>query len=164
MSVTIKNELSTGRPKKEDYIKDFNELLATIAIVAQNLRSLHWLVEGKMFQRFHQLFGDYYDTEADRMDVIAERIIMLQATPFQTYSEYIENSKIEEIKDVIKPCKGLKLYRQMNKALISLERQLIAKSEKLNDYVTTDMLIKCLTEREKQNWMMQATLKEFKDE
>jgi starvation-inducible DNA-binding protein len=46
------------------------------------LRVLHWNIKGKNFFELHLKFEEFYTDEKVKIDLIAERILTLQAKPY----------------------------------------------------------------------------------
>ena len=55
-----------------------------------NLRGFHWNIKGHGFFVLHSKFEDLYNGAAEKVDEIAERILMLGGTPANKYSDYLK--------------------------------------------------------------------------
>ena len=75
------NNIGLDTAKTGRTIEKLNKLLSDYQIHYQNLRGFHWNIKGKSFFTLHSVFEKYYDQAAERVDEIAERILMLGGTP-----------------------------------------------------------------------------------
>ena len=75
----------------------------------QNLRALHWNIKGKMFFMLHAKYEEFYTEASEVIDEIAERILMLNETPFHTFEDYISNSMIKAVKNVNEANQSIKI-------------------------------------------------------
>ncbi|HOH54849.1 MAG TPA: ferritin-like domain-containing protein, partial [Paludibacteraceae bacterium] len=62
-------------------VEALQQLLADYQIFYTNLRGFHWNLKGKDFFINHAKFEELYDNAAEKVDEIAERILMLGGTP-----------------------------------------------------------------------------------
>ena len=114
------NNIGLDTAKTGRTIEKLNKLLSDYQIHYQNLRGFHWNIKGKSFFTLHSVFEKYYDQAAERVDEIAERILMLGGTPMHTYQDYLDNSSLPVYQNVeqcpMKPIADvLKRYQQAYK-------------------------------------------------
>lgn len=62
-------------------------LLADFQVYYTNLRGLHWNIRGRGFFTLHEKFETLYNDTAEKIDEIAERILMLGGVPENRFSE-----------------------------------------------------------------------------
>ncbi len=77
-------------------INKLNKSVANLQVLYVKLHNYHWNVKGPQFFSIHQVTESYYDYIAQQYDVIAERILQLEAKPLTTLTEYLENATIKE--------------------------------------------------------------------
>ena len=65
-----------------------------------NLRGFHWNIKGHNFFVLHSQFEKMYDDTAEKVDEIAERILMLGGTPANKFSDYLKVANINEVDKV----------------------------------------------------------------
>ena len=99
---------------------------------------------------YHQL------TTAEKIDEIAERILMLGGVPENRFSEYLKGSCVKEVGEVSCGHEAVEIVLDTYKILIEKERKLIDLANDANDAVTADMLTGYLKEQEKMVWMFVA--------
>ena len=121
-------------------VLSLQQLLADFQIHYANLRGFHWNIKGHGFFVLHSKFEDLYNGAAEKVDEIAERILMLGGTPANKYSDYLKMAQIKEVDGV-------------NKAD---ERKILSLASSHNDEVTVAMMSDYLKEQEKMVWMLTA--------
>lgn len=139
-------------------VNELQFLLADLQIYYTNLRSFHWNIKGKGFFELHNKFEDMYSDVADKIDEIAERILMLGGTPENKFSEYLKKSRISEIGAVTNTEDALHNILETLSHLIAVERKIIELASNYNDEVTSSQLSDYLVEQEKEVWMILAYL------
>ena len=81
----------------EKTVNGLQELLANLQVYYSNLRGFHWNVKGIEFYGLHAKLEEFYDDTAEKVDEVAERILMLGGVPAHNFSEYLKTSTIKEI-------------------------------------------------------------------
>jgi len=142
----ILNSLGLDQEKTKELANDLNILLANFQTYYQNLRGIHWNIKGKRF--------------FDLVDLIAERVLTLGATPFHTFKDYIENAQVPVGKNISQDEKAVNLIVDSLSELLKIERAILNKSGDANDEGTNSMMSDFITEQEKTVWMMKAWLNE----
>lgn len=71
--------------------------LANLNILYIKLHNLHWNVVGVGFFDLHQKTGELYESVAEKLDAVAERIKMLGCYPPASMRDYLEIGTIEEL-------------------------------------------------------------------
>ena len=77
-------------------VLSLQQLLADFQIHYANLRGFHWNIKGHGFFVLHSKFEDLYNGAAEKVDEIAERILMLGGTPANNYTQRRSNSGHDE--------------------------------------------------------------------
>lgn len=151
-----------GLPIKEskELVSDLNVLLANFQVYYQNLRGLHWNIRGKRFFDLHVKFEEFYNDSQLKIDMIAERVLTLGGKPLHTFSDYIENSKLEVGKNISKDEEAIQLILQSLGSLLSIERKILNDSGEINDEGTNSMMSDFISEQEKTIWMLKAWMEE----
>lgn len=62
-------------------VRSLQQLLADFQVHYMNLRGFHWNIQGHGFFVLHSKFEEMYDDTAEKVDQIAERILMLGGVP-----------------------------------------------------------------------------------
>ena len=132
------------------------QLLADFQIYYTNLRNLHWNVKGHSFFIMHEKYEEMYNSVAEHVDEIAERILQLGGTPESKFSEYLKIATIKELGKVECGKEAMEHILNYFKNLIAQERALIALADEANDDVTADLMTGYIAAQEKTVWMLLA--------
>ena len=148
--------LHLNETKVAGVVSALNRLLADFQVHYTNLRGMHWNIKGHGFFVLHEKFEEMYDDTAEKVDEIAERLLMLGSTPENKFSEYLKTAKIKEVSDISCSCEAVDHILETYRYLIGEERKLIELAGEAGDDVTADLLTGYLKEQEKLAWMLVA--------
>lgn len=132
------------------------QLLADFQVFYTNLRGLHWNVKGKGFFILHNQFEELYNNTAEKIDEIAERILMLDGVPAHNFSEYLKISKVKESAYISDGETGLMHILDTYKLFIASERNILSIASEGTDEGTVAMMSDYIKEQEKMVWMLVA--------
>lgn len=128
----------------------------TLYLKTQNF---HWNVTGPQFQSLHALFMTQYTDLALANDEIAERIRALGEFAPGSYKAFSKLASIKEAEE------GTTQAVQMVKALVKDQTTLVKTlntclkaAQKAGDDPTTDLMIRRITQHEKNRWMLESSL------
>lgn len=155
----MKNLIGIDKKKAKKLSKNLNELLANYQMFYQNLRGLHWNIQGKEFFELHLKFEELYDDAVIKIDEIAERILTLEGEPLHTFSDYINTAEIKEEKGINNGITGVEICVKNFSTLISKEREILELSDEAKDEGTNSLMSDYITETEKTLWMLSSYLK-----
>lgn len=153
--------------KTLDYIKldasaagnvvvELQQLLADFQVYYTNLRGFHWNIKGNQFFVLHSQFESMYNDAAEKVDEIAERILMLGGIPVNKFSEYLKVARIKEVDNVTTADESLKNVLNTYSHLIEKERQILSLASNAGDEVTVALMSDYLKQQEKTVWMLCA--------
>ena len=148
--------MNLNEAKVANVVSALNQLLADFQVHYTNLRGMHWDIKGHGFFVLHEKFESMYDDTAEKVDEIAERLLMLGSTPENKFSEYLKVAKVKEVSGISCGSDAVDHILDTYKHLISEERKVIELAEAANDVVTADLLTGYLKEQEKMVWMLVA--------
>ena len=137
-------------------IEHLQQLLADFQVYYTNLRGFHWNIKGHDFFVLHSQFEKMYDDTAEKVDEIAERILMLGGTPANKFSDYLKVANISEVDKVSNGEQALNNILQSISYLIGEERKILSIASQAGDEVTVSMMSDYLKEQEKLVWMLTA--------
>ncbi|MCD7939341.1 MAG: DNA starvation/stationary phase protection protein [Bacteroides intestinalis] len=137
-------------------VSALHQLLADFQVYYTNLRGFHWNIKGHGFFVLHEKFESMYDDAAEKVDEIAERILMLGGVPENKFSEYLKVVKIKEVSDVACGSDAVSNILETYGYLIGEERKIIELANEAGDDVTADLMTGYLKEQEKMVWMLVA--------
>jgi DNA-binding ferritin-like protein (oxidative damage protectant) len=139
-------------------IDGLQTLLATLQVYYTNLRGFHWNVKGIQFKGLHERYEELYDDAANKVDEVAERILMLGGVAVHNYSDYLKTSSIKETGVVSDGKEIAKLLLDYLKELIGQERKVLETASDNNDEGTVDLLTGFISGQEKDVWMLVSYL------
>ncbi|MCW1735119.1 Dps family protein [Anaerorudis cellulosivorans] len=142
----------------EKVAHELQTLLADLQVYYANLRGFHWNVKGQEFFNLHAKYEEMYDDAADKVDQVAERILMLGGVPEHNYSEYLKKSAIKETGVVSDGKEIANLLLSYLKELIGQERKILETASEGNDEGTANLMSDMILEQEKMVWMLTAYL------
>lgn len=76
--------------------KKLNALLANYEVLLRKLQAYHWYVTGPTFFADHAQLEVFYDQAFAAIDEIAEKMLMIGATPYASLRDCLEAATIEE--------------------------------------------------------------------
>ncbi|MEG0796714.1 MAG: Dps family protein [Odoribacter sp.] len=135
-----------------------NVLLANYQIYYQNLRGFHWNIKGNRFFVLHAKFEELYNDAMVKADEIAERVLMLGATPLHSYARYEKVASIQARENVTEGDVCLKAVMEDVLVLLQEERAIMAAASEAGDDGTLDLLNPYISGQEKLLWMLNAYL------
>ena len=147
-------KLNAGTSKET--VNALQQLLADYQVFYTNLRGLHWNVKGNHFFLLHEQFENLYNNTAEKVDEIAERILMLDGVPAHNFSEYLKVSKVEESNYISDGETGLKHVLDTYSHFIASERDILKLASDAEDESTVAMMSDYIKEQEKMVWMLVA--------
>ena len=137
-------------------VASLKQLLADYQVFYTNLRGFHWNIKGHNFFVHHSQFEKMYDDTAEKVDEIAERILMLGGTPANKFSDYLKVANVNEVDKVSNGDEALNNILQSISYLIGEERKILSIASQAGDEVTVSMMSDYLKEQEKLVWMLTA--------
>ena len=140
-------------------VQSLNGFLADMQVFYQNLRGMHWNVEGPLFFQLHEKFEEFYNKTADQIDEVAERIRMYDQEPLHAFSDYLSVAELEEIKHVSDGRKAAGYVLQQSDDLLTKMNQILAKANASDDEATSALFSDLIRDFEKRNWMLRSFLK-----
>ncbi|MFD1360424.1 Dps family protein [Lentibacillus salinarum] len=138
-------------------INFLNQLLSNYFVMYVKLHRYHWFIQGKHFFELHKQFEDMYQTFAEDLDAIAERVLMIDGKPLATMSKYLKEATLEEAtaddKEDEITAKLIEDYQQIIK---EIKEKGIPYASEQDDEPTLDLLISLQGKLEKYVWMLHA--------
>ncbi|WP_297904175.1 Dps family protein [uncultured Parabacteroides sp.] len=132
------------------------QLLADYQVFYTNLRGFHWNIKGHGFFVLHGKFEELYNDTAEKVDELAERILMLGGEPENRFSEYLKVAHVKEVSNVSCGDEALGNILDTYGYLIAEERKLLSLASEAGDEATVALMSDYLKEQEKLVWMLVA--------
>ncbi|MDR1938854.1 MAG: DNA starvation/stationary phase protection protein [Tannerellaceae bacterium] len=142
--------------KTSKVIAGLQQLLSDYQVFYTNLRGLHWNIKGHGFFVLHSKFEELYDDAAEKVDEIAERILMLGGAPVNKFSEYLKTAQVKEVSGITCCDQALTNVLDTYSLLIEEERSLLALASEAKDEATVSLISDYLKGQEKLVWMLVA--------
>ncbi|HLQ40829.1 MAG TPA: Dps family protein [Tetragenococcus sp.] len=137
-----------------------NQLVADLSQFSVVIHQTHWYMRGPEFLTLHPLMDEFMDEINDQLDVISERLIALDGSPYSTLQEFADHTGIEdEIGTWGRPIpERMEILVSGYRYLADLYQKGIDISGAEGDDSTQDIFIAYKTDLEKKIWMVQAKL------
>lgn len=143
----------TGSKKVVDSLQ---LLLADLQVYYTNLRNFHWNIKGRGFFQLHEKFEHLYNDVNDKVDEVAERILMLGGVPESKFSNYLKVARLQEEDPQSDGMKAIDSILNTLSHLLVEERKIMELASENNDEVTLSMMSDYLAKQEKEVWMLTA--------
>ncbi|GAA0444919.1 Dps family protein [Lentibacillus halophilus] len=138
-------------------INFLNQLLSNHFVMYVKLHRYHWFVQGPHFFQLHDMFEDMYTAMANDIDVIAERVLMIDGKPLATMSKYIKEATLDEASADDKENEMIaRLVTDYQQIIKEIKKEGIPYASEENDGPTMDLLITLQGKMEKYVWMLGA--------
>jgi starvation-inducible DNA-binding protein len=160
MSTNEKNNVGLEQNALNPVIAKLGEVLANYQVFYTNLRGFHWNIQGDKFFELHELYEEYYNEMAEKIDEVAERIVMLGGVPENNFSSYLKISEVKEISKVFDWKTGVKNVLETLQLFVGKLRELHALAIKSGDHGTVSLANHGIKLFEKKIWMLSAYLKD----
>lgn len=142
----------------ENVVKELQVLLSDFQVFYTNLRGFHWNIKGRGFFQLHEAYEKMYDNTAEKVDEVAERILMLGGVPAHNFSDYLKTSRIKETGVVSNGDEIANLILESLKTLIAQERAILSIASEGSDEATVALMSDFISEQEKTVWMVTSYL------
>lgn len=138
----------------KNVVSALQQLLADYQVYYTNLRGFHWNVKGRDFFVMHAQFENMYNNASEKIDEIAERILMLDGVPAHNFSDYLKSSKVKESGYVSNGDEGVAHVMETISYFIQSERNILKLASETGDEATVAMMSDYIKEQEKLMWML----------
>lgn len=144
--------------KSAGLTKCLKDIQADTVILYLKTLNYHWHVKGPAFYVLHEMFESQYESLAEAIDEIAERLVQLGEKAPGTTNAILQHASIKESDHLPKADAMIKDLVQAHTTVAELCKKGISAANKNSDDVTADLLIGRLKEHEKVLWMLQSSL------
>jgi starvation-inducible DNA-binding protein len=156
--MTVTDYTGIKKEGAEAIVLVLSGLLADLQIFYANMRGFHWNIKGKSFFALHAKFEEQYDSIAEKVDEVAERMLMLGGTPENNYSHYLNLATVTEVSGISCDAEIVSSILDSYKIIIAKERVIAKVASERGDEVTASLMTDYLKEHEKTVWMLVAFL------
>jgi starvation-inducible DNA-binding protein len=152
------NSIGLNEQQSKQLASLLNEFLSNYQVFYMNARGYHWNIKGDKFFELHLKFEELYNDSLLKIDEIAERILTLGFTPVHTFSDYIQQSAIKEVRNVKDGRKAVSNILDSIKILLLTERKILDLSSQAGDEGTNALMSDYIRQQEKMVWMYSSYL------
>ena len=135
-----------------------NDLLANYQVFYMNVRGFHWNIKGDKFFELHLKFEELYDDLIIKIDEIAERVLTLGEAPVHSFTDYLKQSAVAEVKNVSDGHASVQSILNSFEILLGKQREILRLSDDAGDEGTNALMSDYIREQEKLVWMYSAFL------
>jgi starvation-inducible DNA-binding protein len=136
-----------------------NARLADGLDLHSQIKVAHWNIKGPQFPSLHPLFETFAVSLANHNDSIAERAVTLGAKAYGTSRHVAASSRLAEYPQVTtRDMEHVKLLAERFETYLDGLRESRSAAEELKDTDTVDLLTGIITEFEKHDWFLRASL------
>lgn len=159
-TVTHALPLELEEPVRLEMTEQLNQMLADTMTLRDLYKKSHWQVAGPTFYQLHLLYDKHFGEQAELVDEIAERIMLLGGLSIAMAPDVAETTRIE------RPPRGreevpVQLSRLLDahQIIIGQCRELAERADKLGDDGTNDLVVSdVLRTNEMQVWFLSEHL------
>ena len=139
--------------------EDLNLFLSNLNVFYRKLQNYHWNIKGEDFFAVHVKLEELYNDINERIDEIAEHILIIGKQPLGTMKDYLEKSQIQEANNE-KICSN-KVYGSLLKDYTILINNAVKIKEDADNekkYDTSALMDEYLQDFNKKSWMIRQLL------
>jgi starvation-inducible DNA-binding protein len=159
-TVTHALPLNLEEPVRLEMTEQLNQMLADTMTLRDLYKKSHWQVAGPTFYQLHLLYDKHFGEQAELVDEIAERIMLLGGLSIAMAPDVAEITRID------RPPRGreevpVQLSRLLDahQIIIGHCRELAERADKLGDDGTNDLVVSdVLRTNEMQAWFLSEHL------
>jgi starvation-inducible DNA-binding protein len=161
MATTILDEqfdIGLTEEERQGVVDIMQTVLADANLLYVKLRNYHWNVTGPQFRSLHELFEEQYETLAEAIDRIAERIRTYGAPAIGTLQEFKTRARLTETPGDYPHARQMvqNLVNDHEAIIRALRKDLDTVGETYNDLAGQDFLIALLQEHQDMAWMLRT--------
>lgn len=152
------NKIGISEKNVKKIVEALSHILADTYIIYIKTQKFHWNVVDERFYSLHKMFEEQYEQLAEAVDVIAERIRMLEHPAPATMKDFLKLATIKETENIPGGQQMIRILVSDHEQIIREIRPKIAEFVEMHDDGSSDMLIARLREHEKTAWFLRSHL------
>jgi starvation-inducible DNA-binding protein len=142
-------------------IQSLNARLADGLDLHSQIKVAHWNIKGPQFPALHPLFETFALSLANHNDAIAERAVTLGGRAYGTVRHVAQSSKLPEYPaETSRDVEHVKLLAERIEAYLGGLRETRTLADQARDTDSVDLITQIITEFEKNDWFLRASLGE----
>ncbi len=144
---------------RAEIAETLNARLADGLDLHSQIKVAHWNIKGPQFPSLHPLFETFAVSLANHNDTIAERAVTLGGRAYGTTRHVAAKSRLPEYpQETSRDMEHVKLLAERIETYLGGLRESRGVAEKLGDTDTVDLLTGIISEFEKHDWFLRASL------
>jgi starvation-inducible DNA-binding protein len=153
---THMNRIGLDTSKSTEIAQKLNDLLANYQVFYMNTRGFHWNIKGEKFFELHLKFEELYNDLLLKVDELAERVLTLGEEPTHSFSDYLLQAEIKEVKQASGASETVQSVLNAFKTLLVKQRTILEIASEAGDEGTSALMSDYIREQEKLVWMYSA--------
>lgn len=139
--------------------EEMNTFLADLTCLSVKVHNIHWNLKGDDFFTIHKLMDAFYEDLNEKIDVVAERLIVIGGRPIGSLKHVLNRTNIKELEDVnLNSRDGFTHLITDYNQLLQHANHIIKLAEGEDDYGTADDFTEFSKNFGKTLWMMNSYL------
>ncbi|OGT30724.1 MAG: DNA starvation/stationary phase protection protein [Gammaproteobacteria bacterium RIFCSPHIGHO2_12_FULL_35_23] len=143
---------------QESLIKAFKVVLADTYTLYLKTQNYHWHVKGPSFQSLHLLFESQYQSLAEAVDTIAERILTMGGSAPATFKEFLTLTTLKEGETSLSADRMVRELVVDQETILKSLATALAAAQKTGDEGSIALLGERIAEHEKNRWMLASSI------
>src|SRR5919107_1069707 len=135
-----KNWIGLDQQQSKDLAEKLNKLLANYQVFYINARGFHWNITGDKFFELHAKFEELYNDLLLKVDEVAERILTLGNTPTHSFTQYLQQSSIQEATNINNGKEAVQTILENLQSLLLVERDILHLAAEAGDEGTSALM------------------------
>lgn len=140
--------------------KALNQLVADLVQAHTVIHQIHWYMRGEGFLFYHPKLDSFMDDILEQLDVVSERIITIDGSPFSTLKEFSDHTRIPDHKGEWDTSIQEDMHRVADVIrILADDYQLgVDAASKEGDVASEDICTGYLRDAQKTLWLVEAEL------
>lgn len=150
-----------SKVKSDKVVETLQQHLSDLHMVYSHLHNFHWNMEGPHFFEYHSHLQGMYEDVAEKIDEVAERLLMLGERPLSNLTDYTEKSVLDPVMPKAFSVNEVGRYvlADLEALIISLRSGIEScQANEPSDEGTADFFIGMLRDHEKNRWLWSAAM------
>lgn len=146
--------------KQELIVNHLNKLLANTSVLLVQTLNYHWNLVGQEFHDYHLLFDKQYNELFGYLDLLAERVRVVEGIALGSMDAMIKVATLKEDKGEVPTPKQMvrRLFEQYESQVAEYRNAIKTLESDTDDFGSINMLEDLLMKHEKTTWMLRSLL------
>ncbi len=138
----VRRPISLDMETRQKSVQNLNQLLADTMTLRDLYKKHHWQVSGPLFYQLHLLFDKHYAEQAELVDMVAERIMMLGGVSLAMAADVAETTSIPRPPQGREPVPAqIARLLHAHELLLHEAHEMAGQAEEAGDDGTNDLLV-----------------------